>query len=87
MSSWRVRIFVRLLSRWIRLFPLASSWCKFLGAVAQLERSIIRERSVAGQLAALRRGVALGRKNNSTPPETVEKCALPMPLVITRIHQ
>ena len=39
----------------------------------QLERSIIRERSVAGQLAALRRGVALGRKNNSTPPETVEK--------------
>ena len=53
--------------------PVGIFMVQVLGAVAQLERSIIRERSVAGQLAALRRGVALGRKNNSTPPETVEK--------------
>ena len=46
---------------------------QILGAVAQLERSIIRERSVAGQLAAYRRGVQLGRHKHATPPETVEK--------------
>lgn len=32
-----------------------------LGAVAELERSIIRERVVAGQRAAKKRGVKLGR--------------------------
>ena len=53
--------------------PVGVFMVQVLGAVAQLERSIIRERSVAGQLAALRRGVKLGRRNNATPPETVEK--------------
>jgi DNA invertase Pin-like site-specific DNA recombinase len=32
-----------------------------LGAVAELERTIIRERVIAGQKAAKRRGVRLGR--------------------------
>ena len=32
-----------------------------LGAVAELERSIIRERVIAGQSAARRRGVKFGR--------------------------
>lgn len=32
-----------------------------LGAVAELERSIIRERVIAGQKAAKRRGVKFGR--------------------------
>lgn len=53
--------------------PVGVFMVQVLGAVAQLERSIIRERSVAGQLAAYRRGVPLGRRKHSTPPETVEK--------------
>jgi DNA invertase Pin-like site-specific DNA recombinase len=32
-----------------------------LGAVAELERSIIRERVIAGQRAAMKRGVKFGR--------------------------
>lgn len=53
--------------------PIGIFMVQVLGAVAQLERSIIRERSVAGQLAAYRRGVALGRRKNATPPEVVEQ--------------
>ena len=34
---------------------------QMLGAVAQLERSMIRERSIAGQIAARERGVMPGR--------------------------
>ncbi len=36
-----------------------------LGAVAQLERSMIRERSIAGQVAAYRRGVRWGGRRPS----------------------
>jgi DNA invertase Pin-like site-specific DNA recombinase len=36
-----------------------------LGAVAELERSIIRERVIAGQRAAKRRGIRFGRPNGS----------------------
>lgn len=52
--------------------PIGIFMVQVLGAVAQLERSIIRERSVAGQLAAYKRGVLLGRKKHSTPPDVVE---------------
>ena len=51
--------------------PIGVFMVQVLGAVAQLERSIIRERSVAGQIAAYKRGVQLGRKKHATPPETV----------------
>jgi DNA invertase Pin-like site-specific DNA recombinase len=44
-----------------------------LGAVAEFERSLIRERSIAGQLAAYERGVPLGRRRHATPPEVVEE--------------
>ena len=37
---------------------------QILGAVAQLERSMIRERSMAGQLAARERGIEPGRRRN-----------------------
>lgn len=37
-----------------------------LGAVAQFERAIIRERSMAGQRAARERGVTVGRPRSST---------------------
>ena len=43
-----------------------------LGAVAELERSIIRERVIAGQKAARRRGVRSGRPNVS-PLAEIEK--------------
>lgn len=37
---------------------------QILGAVAQLERSMIRERSIAGQIAARQRGREPGRRRN-----------------------
>lgn len=40
--------------------PLGVFVMQSLGAIAQLERSMIRERSIAGQVAALRRGVEWG---------------------------
>lgn len=51
--------------------PIGTFMVQVLGAVAQLERSIIRERSIAGQIAAYKRGVNLGRKKHSTPPDVV----------------
>jgi DNA invertase Pin-like site-specific DNA recombinase len=44
-----------------------------LGAVAEFERSLIRERTLAGQIAAYQRGVVLGRQKHATPPEVVEE--------------
>ena len=41
--------------------PIGMFMVQVLGAVAQLERSIIRERTVAGQVAAIKRGVTFGR--------------------------
>ncbi len=41
--------------------PLGEFTLQVLGAAAQLERSMIRERSIAGQVAALNRGVKIGR--------------------------
>uniref|UniRef100_UPI000D38D9A7 recombinase family protein n=1 Tax=unclassified Variovorax TaxID=663243 RepID=UPI000D38D9A7 len=49
---------------------------QMLGAVAQFERSLIRERSIAGQLAAYRRGVKLGRRHHSTTEETIQEMRL-----------
>ncbi|WP_404302698.1 recombinase family protein [Alicycliphilus denitrificans] len=42
---------------------------QMLGAVAQLERSMIRERSIAGQLAARERGRVPGRSRSLSPGE------------------
>lgn len=53
--------------------PLGVFMIQMLGAVAQLERSMIRERSIAGLVAAHERGVQLGRRKWSTSPETVER--------------
>ncbi|MBD7961238.1 recombinase family protein [Comamonas avium] len=52
--------------------PIGIFMVQVLGAVAQLERSIIRERSVAGQIAAYKRGVPLGRHKHATPPDVVD---------------
>lgn len=45
-----------------------------LGAAAEFERSLIRERSIAGQLAARERGKHCGRPRSSTPE--VDACVL-----------
>lgn len=45
--------------------PLGEFVVQILGAVAQLERSMIRERSIAGQVAAYRRGVRWGGRSPS----------------------
>jgi len=44
-----------------------------LGAVAELERTIIRERVIAGQRAARRRGVRFGRPNVDVDVDEVSK--------------
>jgi DNA invertase Pin-like site-specific DNA recombinase len=46
--------------------PMGVFMLQVLGAVAQLERNIIRERSIAGQVAALRRGAIIGRPRRLT---------------------
>lgn len=53
--------------------PLGVFMLQSLGAIAQLERSMIRERSIAGLVAAHERGVKLGRRKFSTPPEVVQR--------------
>ncbi|MBS7348696.1 MAG: recombinase family protein [Comamonas sp.] len=45
---------------------------QILGAVAQLERSMIRERSIAGQLAARERGRLPGRDRALSPEDEAE---------------
>lgn len=42
---------------------------QILGAVAQLERAIIRERSIAGQKAAVARGARVGRRRALNPDD------------------
>lgn len=41
--------------------PMGAFVLQILGAVAQLERSITRQRSIAGQVSAVKRGVVFGR--------------------------
>lgn len=48
---------------------------QILGAVAQLERSMIRERSIAGQLAARERGRVPGRVRSLTAEEEAKVVA------------
>lgn len=56
--------------------PIGMFMIQVLGAVAQLERSIIRERTVAGQVSAIKRGVQFGRPKLLTPEREAELLAL-----------
>lgn len=47
-----------------------------LGAVAQFERDVLRERTVAGLAAAKRRGERLGRRPAPTPAQVREAKAM-----------
>lgn len=56
--------------------PLGEFTFQILGAVAQLERSIIRERVMAGQAAARARGKTWGPKRYFTRPEAENLAAM-----------
>ena len=56
--------------------PMGMFMVQVLGAVAQLERSIIRERTVAGQVSAIKRGVQFGRPKLLSPEREAELLAL-----------
>lgn len=49
--------------------PIGTFMVQVLGAVAQLERGIIRERAIAGQVAAINRGVVWGGRKPSLDPD------------------
>jgi DNA invertase Pin-like site-specific DNA recombinase len=56
--------------------PMGTFVVQVLGAVAQLERALIIQRTTAGMHAARARGVQLGRKPLLSPTETLEVCEL-----------
>lgn len=56
--------------------PMGSFVLQILGAVAQLERSIIRQRSIAGQVSAIKRGVKFGRPLALTPEQETHARAM-----------
>lgn len=56
--------------------PIGNFIVQVLGAVAQLERSIIRERTVAGQVAAIKRGQVFGRPKVLSDDQEKEAFAL-----------
>lgn len=49
--------------------PAGRMMLQILGAFAEFERGLIRERSIAGQLAAVRRGAVIGRPRSMTADE------------------
>ena len=52
--------------------PMGSFVLQILGAVAQLERNIIRQRTIAGQVAFVKRGGVFGRPTKLTPEQQEE---------------
>ncbi|MDZ4238765.1 MAG: recombinase family protein [Hydrogenophaga sp.] len=56
--------------------PMGSFVVQILGAVAQLERSITRQRTIAGQVSAIKRGVVFGRPLHLTPEQHDEARAM-----------
>lgn len=49
--------------------PAGRLMIQMLGAVAEFERSLIRERTVAGQVAAIKRGALIGRPRALSPDQ------------------
>lgn len=56
--------------------PVGEFTMQILGAVAQLERAIIRERAMAGQRAAIQRGVHCGRPRTLQPIDEADLVSL-----------
>lgn len=55
--------------------PIGEFMVQVLGAVAQLEKAMIRERCIAGQVAAIKRGVQFGRPKLMTDADELEAFA------------
>ena len=53
--------------------PMGKLIIQVLGAVAEFERTLIRERSIAGQVAAIRRGVKVGSRPKKLTDDQVEE--------------
>jgi DNA invertase Pin-like site-specific DNA recombinase len=49
--------------------PTGRAMWQVVGVLAELERSLIQERTKAGRAAAQRRGVKLGRPRKLSPPQ------------------
>ena len=49
--------------------PTGRAMWQMVGVLAELEKSLIRERTKAGRAAAKRRGVKMGRKPKLSPPQ------------------
>ena len=56
--------------------PAGRLMLQMLGAVAEFERSLIRERSIAGQIASISRGVRWGRPKRLTDEQEADAWAL-----------
>lgn len=53
--------------------PLGIFMIQILGAVAELERNMIRERVIAGLISAHKRGVKLGKKSSNLSEDTIKQ--------------
>jgi Enterobacteriaceae phage serine recombinase len=49
--------------------PTGCAMWQMVGVLAELERSLISERTTAGRVAAIARGVKMGRKPKLSPPQ------------------
>ena len=56
--------------------PMGKLIIQVLGSVAEFERSLIRERSIAGQVAAIKRGVRVGGRDKKLSLEQVQQIKL-----------
>lgn len=56
--------------------PAGRLMLQMLGAVAEFERSLIRERSIAGQVASIKGGMQFGRPKKLTPHQEQEAWSL-----------
>lgn len=52
--------------------PAGRLMLNILGSVAEFERSLIRERTVAGQVAAIKRGAVIGRPRALSPDQEIK---------------
>ncbi len=86
--SYRVE-FVSLQEQFDTATPIGLAMFTIIGAMAQLERDIIRERVKAGLVAARARGVRLGRPVNEAQPDEVARLraeGLSFGVIARRLH-
>jgi DNA invertase Pin-like site-specific DNA recombinase len=81
--------FVSLQEQFDTSTPIGQAMFTIIGAMAQLERDIIRERVKAGLERARTRGVRLGRPSAQADPDQIEllrRAGLPLQQIARRLH-